>query len=80
MSEQLKPCPFCGSEKILQASSGYDTYYYMCDGCGAEGPAWNSIRGARGAWNVRTTPRADSPPPSMTPGPKYDDDYRERKG
>lgn len=32
---KLKPCPFCKSEKI--SISPDNEYFYICDGCGAEG-------------------------------------------
>ncbi len=39
MAEKLKPCPFCGSEKILikriPHSPMENIHFFECDGCGA---------------------------------------------
>lgn len=34
MSEQLKPCPFCGGSAIARAD-GYGSFWCCCDDCGA---------------------------------------------
>jgi Lar family restriction alleviation protein len=44
----LKPCPFCGSEKV----EVWNTAVY-CKDCLAEGPADYSIDGQIAAWNRR---------------------------
>lgn len=46
MSEELKPCPFCGSEAKLKRDPGNEVYGQSwrakCKGlnCGAKGPAY----------------------------------------
>ena len=39
MSDQLKPCPFCGSGKIIikriPRSPWEKIHFFECDGCGA---------------------------------------------
>ena len=34
MSEKLKPCPFCGSDIIDEATKGEDLFFYICHTCG----------------------------------------------
>jgi hypothetical protein len=38
MTENAKPCPFCGSQKIDFLEQGFDgdenNYQILCDGCG----------------------------------------------
>lgn len=38
MSEQLKPCPFCGSECCYDFSWEINYCWYRCESCGAMGP------------------------------------------
>ncbi len=42
MSEELKPCPFCGSDDIetFYNRSGVD--HYTCQYCGATAKQWNT--------------------------------------
>jgi Lar family restriction alleviation protein len=65
MSEELKPCPFCGSANVeVQAfRHGSECYTVRCDGCGALGPLKRSSAGshiswdlAMEAWNTRHIP------------------------
>lgn len=57
MSEiTLKPCPFCGSEKLKVKSSGRWGYFVACE-CHAVGPNFSSREGAIDAWNTRLEPR-----------------------
>lgn len=53
MTEQLKPCPFCGGINIIH--SGFRMY---CHTCGAEGPDADSAdeSAAIAAWNRRAQP------------------------
>jgi Lar family restriction alleviation protein len=37
MSEQMKPCPFCGSQDITQIRTD-DSYWQKCRNCEATGP------------------------------------------
>lgn len=42
-TQQLKPCPFCGSDnlKCSSADSWFNNHTIECHGCGAGGP-WSS--------------------------------------
>lgn len=48
MSEQLIPCPFCGSTNLDDMHASFVT----CRDCGAEGPYGNPAK-QRQAWNTR---------------------------
>ena len=51
MSEELKPCPFCGTTFLGVQPSGW---WVWCENCGAEGPANKHARDeAITAWNRR---------------------------
>ena len=53
MSEVLRECPFCGSEKIkMKRYRGNNFYYAECTICNARGPL-NDWREAIAAWNRR---------------------------
>jgi len=59
MSEELKPCPFCGGE----AETGFEDWHtgghVKCTKCGAIGPVWsNDTQEAVDAWNARSPDRA----------------------
>lgn len=70
MTEQLKPCPFCGGINVIH--SGYRMY---CHACGAEGPDADSAdeSAAIAAWNRRAQPAQAGAEPvyqvSMKSGP-----------
>lgn len=51
----LKPCPICGSEKVVIMESGNepDWFFAHCDGCGTEGSADLGISVAIEHWNTR---------------------------
>ncbi|MFK3794785.1 Lar family restriction alleviation protein [Pseudomonas sp. NPDC088444] len=53
MSQELKPCPFCGGTnlQVTEASS-----YVMCYGCDADGPVGRPADAAIAAWNNRAAP------------------------
>lgn len=60
--EELKPCPFCGSNKIsIHSASEYGEKYFgysmMCKilqgGCGASSGYRDSVQEAYEAWNTR---------------------------
>lgn len=61
MSEELKPCPFCGCKNIIvrkyTAVAGVH-YYVQCDstngGCGANIDSRTTKKSAVEAWNKRT--------------------------
>ena len=51
MSEELKPCPFCGATGLEL----FHAYRFMkCEKCGAEGPVENAEHNAIEIWNDRT--------------------------
>lgn len=56
MSNELKPCPFCGGEAIL--IKGYFCWV-RCDYCGAETVAETSTTEAIAAWNRRANDEQD---------------------
>lgn len=51
MDEELKPCPFCGSERVTAECIEYVT----CRKCGADGPYFTDAdtEKAIAAWNKR---------------------------
>lgn len=58
MPEELKPCPFCGSNFIFggpfQIGRGGPLHYaYKCADCFAEGPICDTEEEAISAWNRR---------------------------
>jgi hypothetical protein len=63
MSEEVKPCPFCGSDpkmcsRPLSNGNGEYVAYVKC-GCGAVGPTFGyreregALVAAKSAWNMR---------------------------
>lgn len=55
MSDELKPCPFCGCIKVAISDPPYP-FFVHCHDCGANGPDQNSRGKAIAAWNTRTPP------------------------
>lgn len=55
IKKRLKPCPFCGGNKI--DIIGTDRYWIVCSECGCEGPApatlHENIETMVTAWNTR---------------------------
>lgn len=41
MSDELKPCPFCGSHSVEDESTYY-AQWATCNKCGAKAPNWNA--------------------------------------
>lgn len=56
MSEELKPCPFCGGSTQKVKSSGRWGWFVSC-ACAAVGPSADSRDEAIRAWNRRVEPR-----------------------
>lgn len=85
MSEELKPCPFCGSSDSISERADFGSDYRFCNNCAARGPivdAENAYEEEDGdvvmeartaaAWNQRSEPataRLDAPSP-MSSAPK----------
>ena len=54
MSEELKPCPFCGCKTInMNKNIDGHIFWFYCYGCGATGPRKLSRDDAETAWNRR---------------------------
>jgi len=52
--ENAKPCPFCGSDKIVKG----ERYFAMCVDCGATGPERNAdatVNKFTKDWNSRVS-------------------------
>lgn len=55
MSEELKPCPFCGGTRIFISEDPLTLHEYAyCDECKASGPEMEDEYTATKAWNRRT--------------------------
>lgn len=58
MSEELKPCPFCGGAAVIRkeypaGGMGGNGYYVGCPNCHMDGPFDLGYSGAVEAWNAR---------------------------
>gem|GEM_PF-3166909 len=53
MSQELKPCPFCGSTNLNVTA---ESSYVMCYGCDADGSVTRPSAAAIAAWNNRPAP------------------------
>lgn len=57
MSDELKPCPFCGSGRVAGFTSTCDSRlfreYVACEDCGASTTTHETKAGAVSAWNAR---------------------------
>lgn len=51
MSEELKPCPFCGAEARYKYLNGYP--WVECSRCDVVGPDFSLREPAIAAWNTR---------------------------
>ena len=60
MSNELKPCPFCGSTNIDCADAGHktDVWFIQCDDCGATFPHFDSEQEAKDAWDKRANEKS----------------------
>lgn len=57
MTEELQPCPFCGSglvDPFFREEHGSEEWYVFCDRCHTEGPIEYSKVAAIEKWNERT--------------------------
>jgi len=52
MSEEIKECPFCGCDGLLDQTS--NSYSVLCSGCGCETDGYIYPVEAVSAWNKRT--------------------------
>lgn len=52
MSDELKPCPFCG-EDAAKLTSLQGQFVVVCHGCGARGSMCQKEEGAARWWNTR---------------------------
>lgn len=59
MPSELKPCPFCGSNKVRLADV-MDFHFVKCDFCGNEGLKDDAVEEAVEAWNRRALPQEPS--------------------
>lgn len=56
MSEELKPCPFCGGSAQESFADFHDGGHVKCSECGVTGPVWsNDTQDAVNAWNIRAS-------------------------
>jgi hypothetical protein len=54
MSDELKACPFCGSDDIFNRDNGFGKNLTGCQRCGARVYyKFNSLEDAQIAWNAR---------------------------
>lgn len=62
MSEDLKPCPFCGSSDTNENDQG-GIAWVGCNDCGTEGPTTDMLWEAIELWNRRnpSTPGSNHP-------------------
>ena len=63
MSEELKPCPFCGSKRIAPEIFNDDDdvtveYAISCLNCKAQSSYFTSFEDAINAWNTRAKENA----------------------
>jgi len=56
-SMKIKPCPFCGSEEVIETGVGFRTFVH-CANCDTDGPSYypagHDQRSAIDKWNERT--------------------------
>lgn len=58
---ELKPCPFCGGEKLETYKADEEMYAVYCDGCNVSGPAYSDPDSTQPheaieLWNTRRSP------------------------
>jgi Lar family restriction alleviation protein len=67
MTEELKPCPFCGSTRVSLSVSKFSSVV-ACNECQSEGPNIHDESEAVGKWNRRAAPSQ----PEGAPAPLKD--------
>ena len=60
MTDNLLPCPFCGSTDVRACVDADDYRFVNCEHCGARGAKHNENRDAVEAWNDRIEVSRDS--------------------
>ena len=60
MTDELKPCPFCGGDDLEVTDMDGD-HYVLCHGCALEAPFHDSRAEAVAAWNRRAAIAAPQP-------------------
>ena len=52
---ELKPCPYCGNDRIYCEDAGRNTdvWFIQCEECYATFPHFDSAEEAKDAWNRR---------------------------
>lgn len=50
---KLKPCPFCGSDRIQTATGDFARVFILCSGCGARMVSFGSMSECAALWNRR---------------------------
>ena len=55
MSEELKPCPFCGGKGCQESyeENGWIIFYVECESCGASTSSGSEFDEAIEKWNTR---------------------------
>jgi Lar family restriction alleviation protein len=52
--KELKPCPFCGEERIMHMRGDYGNLHWgFCKSCKCEGPVAMGWDEAKELWNTR---------------------------
>lgn len=68
MSNELKPCPFCGNKSIWLEDidvRGMDSYYAVCVECGAKSGYEDTPEKATEKWNARAERTCHALPPTV---------------